>query len=146
MELELNVRHGVLNDAVREAVVRKLRRLERKLSRDVSVVVTLDRERNPRIVDDHVIEAEVSHKSLHAIGKAVGPTYEVATDRVVEALDRQIDRHREKKIREPRRRGARIERMPSGRAGRAGRAGSALSLETTEPYPLRARNTGVSAN
>jgi ribosomal subunit interface protein len=109
MKLELNVRHGVVNDAVREAVIRKFQRLDRKLSSDVSIEVTLDRERNPRIVDDHVIEAEVRQKSLHAIGKAAGPTYEIAADRVVAVLDRQIDRHREKKVLEPRRRGAQTE-------------------------------------
>jgi len=109
MKLELNVRHGVVNDDVREAVARKLRRLDRKLSSDVSIDVTLDRERNPRIVDDHVIEAEVRHKSLHAIGKAAGPTYEIAADRIVAVLDRQIDRYREKMVREPRRRVAQPE-------------------------------------
>lgn len=104
MELELNVRRGAVKEDVREAIAKKLKRLERKLSGDVAVQVTLDREQNPRIVDDHVVEAEVRDRGLHAIGKAAGPTFEIAADRVVDALDRQIDRHHDKVVREPRRR------------------------------------------
>ncbi|MFN8223891.1 MAG: ribosome-associated translation inhibitor RaiA [Gaiellales bacterium] len=104
MELELKVRRGAVNDSIRATVAKKLQRLDRKLADAVELQVTLDREQNPRIADDHLVEGEVRYKSLRVHAKAAGPTYEIAADRLVDALDRQIDRHREKKIREPRRR------------------------------------------
>lgn len=104
MRLQLTVRHGAIADHVRDQVERKLGKLERRLTGDELVEVVLDRERNPKIVADHVVEAEIHVKGANVLARESAETYEVATDRVVDALERQLARRREKRITEPRRR------------------------------------------
>lgn len=106
MQLQVTVRHGTVNDSVRTSVESKLVRLGRRLPDATPVEVVFDRERNPSIADDHVLEAEIHLKGGHLRGRAAAPTYEVAADRLVETLVRQIERQRDKKVHEPRRRPA----------------------------------------
>ena len=104
MRLQLTVRHGHVNDGVRSYVESKFARLERRLHHETLVEVVLDRERNPKIADDHVVEAEVHVKGPNLYGREAATTYEAATDLLVDKLERQLDRLRDKKVREPRRR------------------------------------------
>jgi putative sigma-54 modulation protein len=104
MKLQLTVRHGSVPDTVVDHVERKLHKLDRRLPDDVFVEVRLVRERNPAIPNDHIVEAEVHLPGAHLFAREAASTYETATDRVVEALERQIERRREKQIEEPRRR------------------------------------------
>jgi ribosomal subunit interface protein len=105
MQLQMTVRHGTVNDGIRASVETKITRLGRRLADDTLVEVVLDRERNPSIADDHVVEAEVHLKGSNVLARAAAPTYEVAADRVVDSLTRQIERLRDKQVHEPRRRG-----------------------------------------
>jgi len=104
MELQLNVRRGTVPEGVREAVERKLARLERRLPDDAVLEAMLDRERGVGGADDHVIDVEVHLKGANVVARAGGSTYENAADRVVEVLDRQIEKRRDKRVHEPRRR------------------------------------------
>ena len=104
MRLQLTVRHGAIADHVRDQVERKLGKLERRLTGDELVEVVLDRERNPKIVADHVVEAEIHVKGANVLAREAAETYEIATDRLVEALERQLARRHEKRVTEPRRR------------------------------------------
>ena len=104
MRLQITVRHGTVADHVRDHVERKLARLERRLVGDELVEVVLDRERNPKIVADHVVEAEIHVKGANVLARESAETYEIATDRLVEVLERQLARRREKRVTEPRRR------------------------------------------
>jgi ribosomal subunit interface protein len=106
MQLHMTVRHGTVNDSVKDAVEAKIGRVGRRIPEQTVVEVVLDRERNPSIADDHVVEAEVRLKGSYVHGRASATTYEVAADRVVETLVRQIERQRDKKVHEPRRRTA----------------------------------------
>ena len=112
MQLHMTVRHGTVNDGIRSAVEAKLTRLGRRLPDETVVEVVLDRERNPSIADDHVVEAEAHLKGSRVHARAAAPTYEVAADRVVETLVRQIERLRDKQIHEPRRRSGGPEHEP----------------------------------
>ncbi len=105
MRLNLTVRRGHVNEGVRDYVESKFARLERRLHPETLVEVVLDRERNPKIADDHVVEAEVHVKGPNLYGREAAPTYEAATDLLVDKLERQIERLRDKKVQEPRRRG-----------------------------------------
>lgn len=104
MRLNLTVRRGHVNEGVRGYVESKFARLERRLHHETLVEVVLDRERNPKIADDHVVEAEVHVKGPNLYGREAAPTYEAATDLLVDKLERQIERLRDKKVQEPRRR------------------------------------------
>lgn len=104
MRLNLTVRRGHVNEGVRGYVESKFARLGRRLHDETLVEVVLDRERNPKIADDHVVEAEVHVKGPNLYGREAAATYEAATDLLVDKLERQIERLRDKKVQEPRRR------------------------------------------
>jgi putative sigma-54 modulation protein len=104
MRLQVTVRRGHVNDDVRRYVESKLAKLGRRLHPDTLVEIVLDRERNPKIADDHVVEAELHMKGPNLFGREAAPTYEAATDLLVDKLERQVERLRDKKVHEPRRR------------------------------------------
>ena len=104
MRLQVTVRRGHVNDDVRRYVESKLTKLGRRLHPDTLVEVVLDRERNPKIAEDHIVEAELHMKGPNLFGREAASTYEAATDLLVDKLERQVERLRDKKVHEPRRR------------------------------------------
>jgi putative sigma-54 modulation protein len=104
MRLQVTVRRGHVSDDVRRYVESKLGKLGRRLHPDTLVEVVLDRERNPKIADDHVVEAELHTKGATLFGREAATTYEAAIDVLVDKLERQVERLRDKKVHEPRRR------------------------------------------
>ena len=114
MRLKVTVRHGHVNDGVRSYVESKFAKLGRRLHDETLVEVVLDRERNPKIPDDHLVEAEVHMKGPNLHGREAAATYEAAADLLVDKLERQIERRRDKVVHEPRRRaqGAPSEPVP----------------------------------
>jgi putative sigma-54 modulation protein len=104
MRLNLTVRRGHVNDAARSYVEAKFVKLSRRLHDETLVEVVLDRERNPKIADDHVVEAEVHVKGPNLHGREAAASYEAANDLLTDKLERQLERVRDKKVQEPRRR------------------------------------------
>ena len=104
MRLQVTVRRGHVSDDVRRYVESKPGKLGRRLHPDTLVEVVLDRERNPKIADDHVVEAELHTKGATLFGREAATTYEAAIDALVDKLERQVERLRDKKVHEPRRR------------------------------------------
>lgn len=104
MELQLNVRHGNVSTAARASVERKLARLGRRLPDEAVVEAMLERERGSGGAEDHVIGVDVHLKGGNVVARAVGTTFENAADRVVEIIVRQLEKRRDKRLREPRRR------------------------------------------
>ncbi|HET9242227.1 MAG TPA: ribosome-associated translation inhibitor RaiA [Gaiella sp.] len=104
MRLNVTVRHGQVNSEVRSYVESKFAKLGKRLHDGTLVEIVLDRERNPKIADDHVVEAELHVKGPNLHGREASTTYEAATDLLVDKLERQIERLRDKKVHEPRRR------------------------------------------
>jgi putative sigma-54 modulation protein len=105
MRVQITARHGNVNDAVRRYVERKVEKLGRRLHEATLVEIVLDRERNPKIVDDHVVEVEIHTKGSNLHGREASPTYEAAVDLLVDKLERQINRYRDKRVHERRRQG-----------------------------------------
>jgi putative sigma-54 modulation protein len=104
MRLQVTVRHGQVNDAVRGYVEAKFRKLERRLHDATEIDVVLDRERNPKIADDHVVEATIYTKGPNLHGREAAPTHEAAADLLIDKLERQVERYRDKRVHERRRR------------------------------------------
>ncbi len=104
MRLQVTVRRGHVNDGVRSYVESKFAKLGKRLHESTLVEVVFDRERNPRIADDHVVEAEVHLKGPNLHGREAAASFEAATDRLVDKLERLVERERDKKVHEPRRR------------------------------------------
>lgn len=104
MRLNVTVRHGQVHEGVHRYVEAKFAKLGRRLHESTLVEVVLDRERNPKIADDHLVEAELHLKGPNLHGREAATTYEAATDTLVDKLERQIERRRDKVVQEPRRR------------------------------------------
>jgi putative sigma-54 modulation protein len=96
--------HGVaLNETVRAYAEKRFAKLGRRLYDQTLVEVTLSREHNPSIRDDHSAEAVVYTKGPNLVAHERAETYEAAIDRLVDKLERQIERYRDKRTHEPRR-------------------------------------------
>jgi putative sigma-54 modulation protein len=107
MRLQVKAHHGHVSDSVRAYAEKRLAKLSRRLYDETLVEVTLTQEHNPSIRDDHSAEGIVYTKGSNIVARESAATYEAAIDRLVDKLDRQVERHREKRVLEPRRTAAR---------------------------------------
>jgi putative sigma-54 modulation protein len=103
MQLQLKAQHSSVPDSVRAYTEKRFSKLARRLYEGTVVDVTFARERNPSISDDHVAEAVVFMKGPNLVAREAASTYEAAVDMLVDKLERQIERYRDKRVREPRR-------------------------------------------
>ena len=104
MRLQITARHGHVRDSTRRYAEEKLSKLDRRLHDLTLVELTLSQEHNPSIADDHVAEAVVHTKGPRIVSKEAAPTYEAAIDVLMKKLERQVERYRDKRTHETRRR------------------------------------------
>lgn len=109
MRLQVKARQGQVRDSVRRYAEEKLSKLDRRLHDLTLVDVTLSQEHNPSIADDHVAEAVVHTKGPNIVARGVGTTYEAAIDVLLDKLERQVERYRDKRTHEARRRSQQLE-------------------------------------
>ena len=113
MRVHVKARHGHVNDSVRRYAEEKVGKLVRRVH-DLTVIdVTLTREHNPSIADDHAAEAIVYAKGPNIVVREQATTWEAAIDRLVDKLERQIERQRDMKTHERRRRAPREQAVPA---------------------------------
>ncbi len=103
MRLQVKAVNDSLTDAVKAYAEKRLGKLERRLYPDTLVEVTLGREKNPSIANGHWAEAIVYTKGPNIVAREAAATYEAAIDVLVEKLERQIERYRDKRVEKPRR-------------------------------------------
>ena len=103
MQLKLTARHDNPSDATRQYAEAKLSKLDRRLHDLTLVEVTFSRERNPSIADDHTVDAVIHAKGPDIVARESAPTYEAAIDKLLDKLQRQIERYRDKRTVEKRR-------------------------------------------
>jgi putative sigma-54 modulation protein len=103
MQLQLKGQRDAVPDAVHAYAEKRFGKLARRLYEGTAVEVTFWMERNPSIRDDHVAEAVVFTKGSNLVAREAATTYEAAVDQLVDKLERQIERHRDKRVLEPRR-------------------------------------------
>lgn len=103
MRLQVNARRGHVSEQVHAYTEKRFAKLARRLYEDTLVEVTLERLNNPSIREDHVAEAVVYTKGPNIVAREEAETYEAAVDRLVDKLERQIERYRDKRTHEPRR-------------------------------------------
>jgi putative sigma-54 modulation protein len=103
MQLQVKALHDSVPDSVHAYTEKRLSKLSRRLYPQTVVEVTLDREHNPSIRDDHIAEAIVYTKGPNLVAREAAMTYEAAIDQLVEKLERQVERYRDKRVHEPRR-------------------------------------------
>jgi putative sigma-54 modulation protein len=103
MRLQVKAQHDHLPDGVREYAEKRLRKLDRRLHDLTLVEVTLSRSHNPSVPDDHTADGIVHTKGPTLVARESALTYEAAIDRLVDKLERQVERYRDKRTHEPRR-------------------------------------------
>jgi putative sigma-54 modulation protein len=103
MRLQVKARRGHVTEQVRGYAEKRLAKLERRLYQDTLVEVTLERLNNPSIRDDHAAEAVIYTKGPNIVAREEAQTYEAAIDQLLDKLERQIERYRDKRTHEPRR-------------------------------------------
>ena len=113
MRVLVKARHGHVNDSVRSYAEEKLGKLGRRVHDLTVIELTLSRERNPSIADDHAAEAIVHAKGPKIVVREHATTWEAAIDRLIDKLERQIERQRDMKTHERRRRSAREQAVPA---------------------------------
>ncbi len=99
---------------MRSYAEKRFAKLSRRLHEQTVVEVTFSREHNPSIREDHVAEAIVHAKGANLMARESAATDEAAVDRLVDKLERQIERHRDKRVLEPRRAAQRKRDAESG--------------------------------
>jgi putative sigma-54 modulation protein len=92
-----------VSDSVRLYAERKLGKLSKRIHDLTEIDLTLSREHNPSIAHDHVAEAVVHAKGPTIVAREAASTWEAAIDQLVDKLERQIERYRDKRTHEPRR-------------------------------------------
>jgi putative sigma-54 modulation protein len=103
MRLQVKAQHDHLPEGVRAYAEKRLRKLDRRLHDLTLVEVTLSREHNPSIAEDHTADGIVHTKGPTLVARESALTYEAAIDRLVDKLERQVERYRDKRTHEPRR-------------------------------------------
>ena len=103
MQLKLTARHDNPSDATRRYAEAKLSKLDRRLHDLTLVEVTFSRARNPSIADNHTVDAVVHAKGPDIVARESAPTSEAAIDKLLDKLQRQIERYRDKRTIEKRR-------------------------------------------
>ena len=101
MRLQVKAHNGTISDTVRAYAEKRLGKLGRRLYEGTVVEVTLSREHNPSIREDHAAEAVVFTKGPNIVARETAETYEAAIDRLVDKLERQARRYRDKRRRGP---------------------------------------------
>ena len=101
-----------VNESVKRYAEEMLRKLGRRVQDLTVIELTLSRERNPSIADDHAAEAIVHTKGPNIIVREHATTWEAAIDRLIDKLERRVERHRDMKTHERRRRAPRELAVP----------------------------------
>jgi putative sigma-54 modulation protein len=111
MRLEVKGRNVEVSDAIRRYAEEKLGRLERQLADPTQVELELAVEQNPAIAANHVAEATIWTKGPTLRARESSSAFEASIDQIVDKLERQVKRYREKRSR--REAGRRANGIPS---------------------------------
>ena len=103
MRLQVKALHDHVDEPVKAYVEKRISKLDRRLYADTLVEVTLSKEHNPSIADGHSVEAIIYTKGRNLVARESAATYEAAIDRLVDKLERQLARYKDKRIEKPRR-------------------------------------------
>jgi len=99
MRLQVKGKNVEVTPSIREYAERKLA----KLGKQTQVEVELSEQRNPSIAESQVAEATVFTKGPTLRAREASSDMKASIDQLVEKLERQVKRYRERRTVEPRR-------------------------------------------
>ena len=103
MRLQVKGKNVEVTPSIREYAERKLAKLGKQLAEQTQVEVELSEQRNPSIAASQVAEATVFTKGPTLRARKATPNMKASSDQLVDKLDRQVKRYRERRTVEPRR-------------------------------------------
>ena len=103
MRLQVKGKNVEVTPSMREYAERKLSKLARQLADQTQVEVELSEQRNPSIAESHVAEGTIFTKGPTLRAKESSTDMKASIDQLVDKLERQVKRYRERRIVEPRR-------------------------------------------
>ena len=103
MRLQVKGKNVEVTPSIRAYAERKLGKLEKHLAEQTQVEVELSEQRNPSIAESHVAEATIFTKGPTLRAREASPDMKASIDQLVEKLERQVKKYRERRREEPRR-------------------------------------------
>jgi putative sigma-54 modulation protein len=104
MRLQVKGKNVEITPALREYVEAKLMKLDKQLAEPTQVELELWEERNPSIQQNQIAEATIFTKGPTLRAREASGEIRASVDKLVDNLERQVKRYREKRTQEPRRR------------------------------------------
>jgi putative sigma-54 modulation protein len=99
MRLQVKGKNVEVSDSIREYAEKKLAKLERQLADPTQIELELAVEQNPSIAAHHVAEATIWTKGPTLRARESAEDVRASIDQLVDKLERQVVRYREKKQR-----------------------------------------------
>jgi putative sigma-54 modulation protein len=103
MRLQVKGKNVEVTAPIREYAERKLAKIGKLLAEPTQVELELSEQRNPSIAASSVAEATIFTKGSTLRAREESPDMRMSIDQLVEKLDRQVKRYRERRTVEPRR-------------------------------------------
>lgn len=97
MRLQVKGKNVEVSESVRMYAEKRLGKLEKQLADPTQVELELALERNPAIADNHVAEATIWTKGPTLRAREAATGWEASIDQLVDKLERQVVRYREKR-------------------------------------------------
>jgi putative sigma-54 modulation protein len=114
VRLQVKGRNLEVTDAIRSYAQEKLGKLDRQLHDPTRVELELMVERNPSIAANQIAEATIWTKGPILRARESSHDMKASIDQLVEKLERQVTRYREKRQRKPARRDGGAADLPQG--------------------------------
>jgi putative sigma-54 modulation protein len=127
MDIRVKAKNTEVTEAVKEAAVAKLSRLERYFRGLLDLEVELGEERNPRVAKRQVVEVTIRTKGPLVRARAAAQDWAGALDLVVEKLQRQLEKVKGRIVEAPRHHSSPTENSFQLAAARGGEEGEPLS-------------------
>jgi putative sigma-54 modulation protein len=103
MRLQVKGKNVEVTPSIRAYAERKLGKLAKQLAEQTQVEVELSEQRNPSIAASHVAEGTIFTKGPTLRAREASPDMKASIDQLVEKLERQVKKYRERRTVEPRR-------------------------------------------
>lgn len=103
MRLQVKGKNVEVTPTIRAYAERKLGKLDKQLADQTQVELELSEQKNPSIAKSHVAEATIFTKGPTLRAREATPDMKASIDKLVDKLERQVTRYRERRRVEPRR-------------------------------------------
>jgi putative sigma-54 modulation protein len=103
MRLQVKGKNVEVTPSIREYAERKLSKLSKVLAEQTQVELELSEQKNPSIPECAIAEATVFTKGSTLRAREATPEMKASIDQLVDKLERQVKRYRERRRVEPRR-------------------------------------------